>query len=348
MNELDSVLNNIQHFFNEGIIDEIQANELAEKANNDYNELIDNNSNNGEFNSMSNMAEFSSATQTNYFGDSMLALGEALGYEDVVDYAEDLGEALGFDSEEILAVLAGDLLPTADLVELIAGSLDLDEDIYNDLNEAAMESVVEDAEMYSDEDEDDYYDDDVYDYYEDDDDYYVDEDYYDDDDAYDLEEAMYEQDLANSETEEVALAALEEAQEANYNAAVLQEQLAEFSAVAEVSSALNDRDMYAQSLVGQGKMPPAVYYDLFGNFSSSDDRIAAFSQVCEVNGTDASSELYSIDKILDTFESYGDTALFNRHAYDVMDEEEVLEELIEYDQASLNRQLAEMKRANLI
>lgn len=352
MNELDSVLNNIQHFYNEGIIDENKANELAENAINDYNELIDDNDysnySNGDIN-MSNMAEFSAANDSNSFGDSLLALGQAMGYEDVMDYALDLADSIGADPEEMLMFMSGDALPSADLVDLIADSLNLDDDIYDDLQESAVESIIEDAEIYGNALEEEYDDG----YYEDD---YYEDDYYDYEDAYDymddgsdeLEQYLYEQELANAETDDIALAALEEAREANYNAAVLNEQLAEFSAVAEVSSALNERDMYAQSLVMQGKMPPAVYEDLFGNFASSEDRIAAFSQVCSVNGTDASSELYSMDKILDTFENYGDTALFNRHAYDVVDEEEVYEELIEYDQAALNRQLAYAKRANLI
>jgi hypothetical protein len=292
---------------------------------------------------MSNMAEFSAANDSNSFGDSLLALGQAMGYDDVMEYTVDLADSIGADPEELLMFMSGDALPSAELVDLIADSLNLDEDIYEDLQQSAIESIIEDAELYGDGFEEEY--DDGYD-----DEYYYEDasDYMDYDDSDELEQYLYEQELAQAETDELALAALEEAREANYNAAVLQNQMAEFSAVAEVSSALNDRDMYAQSLVMQGKMPPAVYEDLFGNFSSNDDRIAAFSQVCAMNGTDASSELYSMDKILDTFENYGDTALFNRHAYDVVDEEEVLEELIEYDQAALNRQLAYAKKANLI
>lgn len=349
MNELKSVLNNIQHFLSEGIINEERANQLAENAINDYNELIGeedfSNYNNGDFN-MSNMAEFSAANDSNSFGDSLLALGQAMGYDDVMDYTLDLADSMGADPEELLMFMSGDILPTSELVDLISDTLELDEEIREDLHNSAIESIIEDTELYDDGLEEEY-NDSEYDYS--DNEYYYgnNANYYDEGSA-ELEEYLYQQELANAKAEEIALAALEEAQEANYNAAILNEQMAEFSAVAEVSSALNERDMYAQSLVMQGKMPPAVYQDLFGNFSSNEDRIAAFSQVCAVNGTDASSELYSMDKILDTFENYGDTALFNRHAYDVVDEEEVLEELVEYDQAALNRQLAYAKKANLI
>ena len=342
MNPLDKALTNIELLLEKGLIDDETANSLASKAYQDYDELYYNSKikdTNGDFNQMSSLAEFSAATDTNTFGQYILAIGEELGYDDIYEFVGDLTESFDADPDEIVGILAGEYLPTEEFIESLSDMVEVDQELYDALYDSAAEAYIDSGvvdtvleELTAEESYDDEYEDDA-DY----DNYYDEEDSQEYDDS---AEAGYNDDLA--------LAALQEAREAKYNAAMLQNQMAEFNAIAEVNSALKERERFALDLVSAGKMPPVVFEDLFGNFDSDEDRLAAFSQVCEYNGTDATSELYAIDKQLNTFAAYGDTALFNRHAYDYVDEEVINEELEEYQEALLNRELAEAKKANLI
>jgi hypothetical protein len=85
----------------------------------------------------------------------------------------------------------------------------------------------------------------------------------------------------------------------------LETQIAEFQATSEINSTLLNLERRARLGMENGWLPPVVGEMLFGNFELDEDRVAAFSQVCQGNQVTPETELYSLDKALDVFEQLG-------------------------------------------
>jgi hypothetical protein len=236
------------------------------------------------------VAEFSVG---NDFGVALLELGEAAGYEDLEDYAEDLAEATGNNFEDILDLITGEAVPDDELALGISDIFGLDDDLAADLLIAGADARGEDLEDYFDfDDEDDYYDDD-------------DEDYSD-----------YED---------------EETAEASYRLAEIEEELAEFKYTSTIKDALDTLMLEAADLVDEGMMPPSTFDILFSSFDLDSDRIAAFSATCNANDVDPATELYALEKIVDIFRRMPPTVDFGYMVEEefISDEEAAIEDEID-------------------
>ncbi len=81
-----------------------------------------------------------------------------------------------------------------------------------------------------------------------------------------------------------------------------------------VTTSLNQLERYADRLVHEGSLPPVAYNHLMGEFESSDDRLAAFSEMCTDGGIDAVEQLARIQYALEVFEKCGPVAQFSQVA----------------------------------
>jgi hypothetical protein len=113
----------------------------------------------------------------------------------------------------------------------------------------------------------------------------------------DVNDYLDEGDEEDEETEE------DEIEEASYSRVnQLEKEMAEFKYESVVRDTLSELTEKAYHLVEAGYMPPVIAETLFGNFSLESDRIAAFSQVCNLSNVSPEVELYALEKILSTFE----------------------------------------------
>lgn len=84
---------------------------------------------------------------------------------------------------------------------------------------------------------------------------------------------------------------------------------AEFSSgrvAQDVSDRLDYLERIGDELVQQGIMPPAVFEREFGSWANERDRIAGFSHVCQVNGTDAATELEHKERVIEMFADFAE------------------------------------------
>lgn len=109
--------------------------------------------------------------------------------------------------------------------------------------------------------------------------------------------------------------------------------LAEFSQMksdAELNQELRALNLQAQNLVEQGILTPFEQKDLLGEFNEAEDRLALFSQACEVNNTPPQVQLDRVKFYLHMRQRCGKSAMFS----EMSDREELPSySLSEQDQA---------------
>lgn len=101
-------------------------------------------------------------------------------------------------------------------------------------------------------------------------------------------------------------------------------EFAEFKRNTEIKEALADVAERANALVEAGKMTPFAVQALLGNFSAN-ERIAAFSTVCNENNVDAATQLYAMNTVLEIFDRMPAMEM-GFFANEVIDAEELDEE----------------------
>jgi len=132
-----------------------------------------------------------------------------------------------------------------------------------------------------------------------------------------MEEGDYEEDEGDEgETEEVLESYARAIQDKDFRLQELEAQFTEAQVQQEVSSRLNELNRLADAGFNQGWLPPVVHRELLGNFESQDDQLAAFSSVCQSNGSSLDTELYAMQKTLEMFQKCGGMISFNSFAYD--------------------------------
>lgn len=203
------------------------------------------------------LIEFSSATVENAFGSQLLALCERKfdNIETAVAVLTEGLDDLGFevDEEGVVGLMTGDVLPSEDVLEALAGLADTDADVQRLYNSASTSydvaaTLLEEGEIEVDEDED-YEDEDVEDI----------EQGYDEDEEYDEDE---------DEDEEVTVDPVA--------AQLYSRQI--------ITDYLNDYVEVADQMMagGQGLMTPQIKDLLFGR--SDKNRYVNFSAAVEDNG----------------------------------------------------------------
>lgn len=228
-----------------------------------------------EYSNGDEVAEFSVGSM---YGQALLELGEAAGYDDVEEWCFDLAEATGYNPNDIFGVITGELEPTDELSLDISDVLGLDEDTQATLLVHGIEARGEDIN-----------------------------DYLDDEDE--LEET-------NEENDDVEYSRVSQ----------LENEIAEFKAVGIIKDELSNIEQKAWSLVEEGRVPPVVIEKLLGNFNTENDRIAAFSAVCNKNQIDSATELYAMNKVLKVLETLPVTANFGYEALQEVTPEEIEQE----------------------
>lgn len=203
------------------------------------------------------LIEFSAATVENAFGSQLLALCERK-FENIEDAVAVLTEGLdelGFevDEEGVVGLMTGEVLPSEDVLEALAGLADSDAEVQRLFNSASTAyevaaTLLEDGEIELEDDEDE--DEDEADYgYE----------------AYDEDETDAGEERDDDEDEEVDVVAQ------MYSRQVVTDYLNEYVEVA---------DQMMQG--GQGLMTPQIKELLFGQ--SDKNRYMNFSAAVEENG----------------------------------------------------------------
>jgi hypothetical protein len=219
------------------------------------------------------LIEFSSATVENAFGSQLLALCERK-FENIEDAVAVLTEGLdelGFevDEEGVVGLMTGEVLPSEDVLEALAGLADTDADVQRLYNSASTAyevaaTLLEDGEIEVDEDED----------YE------------------DVYEASDEDDMDTVEESDE-----DEDEEAELVAQMYSRQV--------VTDYLNDYVEVADQMMqgGQGLMTPQIKELLFGQ--SDKNRYMNFSAAVEQNGYTPEEYLKCIEFSLNLLSELG-------------------------------------------
>ncbi|GAA6622913.1 hypothetical protein [Scytonema sp. NUACC26] len=101
-----------------------------------------------EYSDGGDYAEFSVGSQ---YGAALLELGEANGFDDVEEWCLALSEATGYDPNDILDVITGEIEPSDELSLDVAEALELDENDQATLLVYGIEARGEDLDDYLDE-----------------------------------------------------------------------------------------------------------------------------------------------------------------------------------------------------
>jgi hypothetical protein len=288
----NTTLSNINLAEQRGILDAVSAKEYRLQAHTDLNERIPPEDIN--FNeSMLNIAEFT-ATATNAFGHSLGSLIEEE-YEDSEEGVLALSEITGYEPEAILALVTGEVIPDAELVDQLASAFEAtseDEDAYIGFQTLALEARNDLAES---EDEIEYLDD----LFEISDDY---EDEF---------EAEYDEDMGDEEfDDEDEYVLVEDDETAQYRSELMevQNQLAEFQVQQAVKDQLDELVQHAEDMVEARLMFPVEFDALFGDLPDALDRdkIGLFAAATESNDMDIDTHLMCIQYALKVLGSRGE------------------------------------------
>ena len=87
--------------------------------------------------------------------------------------------------------------------------------------------------------------------------------------------------------------------------ATLRSKVAEFETVGAISAQLDQLERDARHGVEEGWLPPVARDAIMGNFEASEDRVAEFSNICEINKVSPDVELYAMEKQIETFRALG-------------------------------------------
>ena len=226
------------------------------------------------------------------FGDVLIALGDAAGYETIDDLVADLSDELGMDELDIAQLVSGETAPSTDLVLNIADAFGID-----DADEETVAALLETGAYARGEDPEDMYE--------------------------DLANAVDEMEEAGYEDPEEVADDVDEALQYSRDLADKEERLQDLEVEFAKSQTVNatQEDLFnleqrVVSGVNQGWLPPFLANQMVGNFSDDGDRIAAFSTLCDAENQNPGSMLYAIHYALDAFERCGGMINFNSMAYE--------------------------------
>ena len=300
---LESTLEEIDQQFEDGYLTEDEANELEEEALAEYEELGEELYDEEDEDELEyaaydgELANFSAGSALGgvlmehivavdpYNPEStIIGLADSLGLVDEDGYELEGDDAIA----GVLGLMSGDVIPDESLIEGISDYLELDDDEADEIYELTSdeyEGLVEDE-------------------YDDDEEYY-----YEDGDVVDELEGEIEG--LEGELDEVN----EVAQEAFSRIANMEAQFAQAQEQSEIAREFEMLERDAYSLVESGQMPPTIFEDNYGSFSSRQDQMAAFSQVCSSRGVDADSELYRLEGLNETYASMEPNINFSQMSY---------------------------------
>lgn len=114
-----------------------------------------------------------------------------------------------------------------------------------------------------------------------------------------------------------------------------------------VSERLMELEQTASCGVREGWFPPIAYKEMFAEFNSDKDKLAAFSSVCQKNQVDLETELYATEKVLSLFERCGQQISFGAAVEEQLSDSEIdeLDEVV--SQAERNFQLRKQRTSNI-
>ncbi len=120
-------------------------------------------------------------------------------------------------------------------------------------------------------------------------------------------------------------------------------ELAEFKAQSYLKDQLNEIQREAAHGLDEGWFPPIAFREMLGSYELENDRLAAFSQLCNNSGTNAEMELYAMRKVLETFRRCGPLMSFSAIAINPEEEKMLEQDNSMSSQASLNFQLRKQR-----
>ncbi len=216
-------------------------------------------------NNTMNLAEFSQ--QNDNFGSILAELVDEE-YEDPEEGLMVLSELTGYDPEDILEIISGNIIPDEDLVDQLSQAFDCMEDmeVYTGLHLVAENDRVENGL-------------DVYDEY------------------YEEEEDLVPLDLQD-----------EELLQYKAQVDDLTNQIGEFQYNTDVKNVLDSYILKGLELLETGMMYPVEFSLLFGELpdSTDNDKLSLFYASSEANNVDPETQLYFIEGALKIFETRGE------------------------------------------
>lgn len=221
----------------------------------------------GNYNNQMSLAEFSQ--QNDNFGSILAELVDEE-YEDPEEGLMVLSELTGYDPEDILEIIEGNVIPDEDLVDQLSQAFDCmqDDEVYTGLHLVA-EQDREINGLYEEEEE----------YYEDEEGNYV---------------------PLNFDNEEVL----------QYKAQVdeLNNQISEFQYNNDIKNVLDSYILKGLELLDNGMMYPVEFNLLFGELpdGTDEDKLNLFYASSESNDVDPATQLYFIEGALKIFETRGE------------------------------------------
>lgn len=296
----EDTVNNLHNMYQEGAITEAQFNEYKQNVDKELQDNLASFSGEQEQMEVSEnyQAEVDELVESEVlktqFGTAILELGAEVGYDSVNELSEDLAEALDNDVDQTNAVLTGDALPNEEFVMALIDLFELDDEDAEDIIASAQEAWQDYEFLMDSQGEEDEM----------------------------PEEGNYSNQLqyqANFNGQEQSSQRVQE----------LENKISEFESRDALKDLLNDRVQKVENLVRDFHMPPVVAEAIIGNFNtSSNDRIAAFSETAKNNNVTLEAEIHATDKVIDIFEKLqlGDTALFQQYADDEVAEFESSED----------------------
>lgn len=152
----------------------------------------------------------------------------------------------------------------------------------------------------------------------------------DNEDAYNGLLLLAEEAAGDSDDEDEDVTEIEDPEEDAEYSALREEHetlLAQFSQTqAEniVKDSLRDVEMRCQEGISNKWLPPAAMKIMMASFKSENDRLAAFSQVCEENDVDPDTQLFAMNYALEIFSRCGEYGMmFNQYAETPLDSDEI-------------------------
>lgn len=235
----------------------------------------------------------------NDFGKALLAICDE--YEDPVDGIVELARTTGHDPEDIVGLISGEYVPDPALAHQIASAYGLDEG-EDGLYEEFMGLGADAYEQGVGEKWD-----------------LGDED----DEEEGEEEENYSHHLQNLE----------------FRNQELEARFAEMEVQQEVASALQDLERIGAKGIQEGWLPPVAFREMFGNFETVGDQVAAFSATCDGDGVDLETKLYAMEFAMGCFERCGPFVNFAQMVDEPLSNEEI--EIEEEEEAQARRDASE-------
>lgn len=313
-----TTIENINADEDAGILHPDDADQLRVQAIEDYEDMLagftgvdmgeQDTEDNAYYSSNSTLANFSAG---NDFGAALLELAEEE-FENPDDAIYAIAEHTGYEPEHILGLISGEYVPDEQLAEEIAQVFETtasDSDAYNGFLTLGQEARAQEGLDYEEMD-------------------------------VPMEEA---EDVESEKSEEFSRYLADK----DHRIQELEAQFAQSQNERYVTEQLMELEQLASSGIQEGWLPPVAYREIFASFKTDQDKLAAFSLVCEGNKVNVETELYATRKALSLFERCGPLLAFGANVEEQLtpEEEDEAEEI--YAQARRNVEMRQLRTGRI-